>query len=263
MPPRSPARCDKGRRDERTEAYCHVTREVCHATEVSRVQEYRVLGRTCHIVSVGVCGVVEVASLMISWIANTAINTTFTMTSPLADVVHSLYGKLFTSNEFVVDIPSGQSYRFLSCPFVANLPNACEVVTSFTCALVSSVTVSTAHVLFPVHVCHVLLCHHCICVHFRRALESQSKTVFHISHHIGLHRISTLHTRPHWKRSRLLLIIVVPRGTACSCPTAEKRACFMQAAVKRKEIYLRPSDPLSIDSWWRHGISCFFGVILA
>ena len=29
------------------------------------------------------------------------------------------------------------------------------------------------------HLCHVLLCHHCICVHFRRALESQAKLCLH------------------------------------------------------------------------------------
>ena len=47
---------------------------------------------------------------------------------------------------------------------------------------------------FPVYLCHVLLCHHCICVHFRRALESQAKRCLHISHHVGLHRLPTAHT---------------------------------------------------------------------
>ena len=47
--------------------------------------------------------------------------------------------------------------------------------------------------IFPVHLCHVLLCHHCICVHFRRALESQAKRCLHINRHIGLHRLSTAH----------------------------------------------------------------------
>ena len=42
----------------------------------------------------------------------------------------------------------------------------------------------------------MLLCRHCICVEFRRALEPQAKQCFHISHHIGLHRLSTAHT-PH------------------------------------------------------------------
>ena len=51
--------------------------------------------------------------------------------------------------------------------------------------------------IFRVHVCDVLLCHHCICVHFRRTLESQVKRCSaHISHHIGLHRLSTAHI-PH------------------------------------------------------------------
>ena len=31
-----------------------------------------------------------------------------------------------------------------------------------------------------VHMCRVLLCHLCICVHFLRALESQAKRCFHI-----------------------------------------------------------------------------------
>ena len=39
----------------------------------------------------------------------------------------------------------------------------------------------------PVHLCHVLLCHHCTCVDFRRALESQAKRGLHTCHHIGLH----------------------------------------------------------------------------
>ena len=38
-----------------------------------------------------------------------------------------------------------------------------------------------------VHLCHVLLCHHCTCVHSCRALESQAKRCFHACHHIGLH----------------------------------------------------------------------------
>ena len=38
--------------------------------------------------------------------------------------------------------------------------------------------------------CHVLLCHLCVSVHFRRALESQAKRRIHISHHIGLHRFA-------------------------------------------------------------------------
>ena len=45
---------------------------------------------------------------------------------------------------------------------------------------------------FPVHECDVSLCHHCICVHFRRTRESQVKRCCaQISDHIGLHRLST------------------------------------------------------------------------
>ena len=46
------------------------------------------------------------------------------------------------------------------------------------------------------HECHLLLCQHRTCVHFRRALESQSKTVFS---HFTTHRvapISTLRNHP-------------------------------------------------------------------
>ena len=42
----------------------------------------------------------------------------------------------------------------------------------------------------PVHLCHMSLCHHCTCVHFRRALESQAKRCFDIRHHIGSHRFA-------------------------------------------------------------------------
>ena len=34
--------------------------------------------------------------------------------------------------------------------------------------------------LSTVHLCHLLLCRHCTCVHFRRALDSQAKWRFHI-----------------------------------------------------------------------------------
>ena len=94
-----------------------------------------------------VCGEVEVASLMISWVADTAINTTFTMTSPLADVVHSLYGSysqatcsLWTYHQ---DNHIDSCRSLLLTTFRMH---AKTVVTSFTCALVSSVAVSTSHV---------------------------------------------------------------------------------------------------------------------
>ena len=62
--------------------------------------------------------------------------------------------------------------------------------------------------IFPVHLCHVLLCHLCICVHFRRALESQAKRCFHICHHIGLHRFAHWTLNPH-----------IPRGDRKCCTT--------------------------------------------
>ena len=128
-----------------------------------------------------VCGAVEVASLMISWTADTAINTTFTMTSPLADVVHSLYGSY--SQATCLLWTYHQDNHIDSCRPLLLLTfrmHAKTVVTSFTFALVSSVTVSTSHVrTLP-----------------QGPLSLKAKRCFHISHHIGLHRISTLHTRP-------------------------------------------------------------------
>ena len=57
-----------------------------------------------------------------------------------------------------------------------------------------------------VHLCHVLLCHLCTCVHFRRALESQAKRCFHICHHIGSHRLSTTHSTHIDSGAELLLL---------------------------------------------------------
>ena len=94
--------------------------------------------------------------------------------------------------------------------------------------------------IFPVHQCHVLLCHHCICVHFRRALESQAKRCCHICHHIGFHRLAHSGHSPHWWRSSVIAPFVDPRPAACTHRTAAKRACFFQAVNR---IYLRPSDP--------------------
>ena len=48
----------------------------------------------------------------------------------------------------------------------------------------------------PVHLCHLLLCQHCTCVHFRRALESQAKRCFHISHRVTPIRTLRTQTTP-------------------------------------------------------------------
>ena len=58
----------------------------------------------------------------------------------------------------------------------------------------SSLIVTSSHA----HLCHVLLCHLCTCVHFRRAFESQAKNCFHISHYIGSHRFAHCALNPHW-----------------------------------------------------------------
>ena len=62
----------------------------------------------------------------------------------------------------------------------------------------SKVTPRVTSVTFSlVHMCHLLLCQHCTCVHFRRALGSQAKRCFDISHHIGLHRSAYCALNPH------------------------------------------------------------------
>ena len=40
----------------------------------------------------------------------------------------------------------------------------------------------------------MLPCQHCTCVHFRRALKSQAKRCFHISHYIGCTDQHTAHS---------------------------------------------------------------------
>ena len=92
---------------------------------------------------------------------------------------------------------------------------------------------------FPVHLCHVLLCHHCTWVHFRRALESEAKRCFHICHHVGLHRFAHCALNQHWWWIRLLLISLINESRL----VPRKRACLFHAVTGGEEIYLRPSDP--------------------
>ena len=120
-------------------------------------------------------------------------------------------------------------------------------------------------VIFPVHMCHVLQCHHCICVHFRRALEFQAKTVFsHLSSPrvaptCTLRTLTTLAAELNYCSFLVIYELQLVRAIQL-----RKRACLIRAVAKREEIYLRPSDPFSIDSYWPHGIiSCCFGVKLA
>ena len=112
-------------RQERREDRGILPREVCHATEASRVHHFYddIATRRC--------------STFIVW-------------------------KLFTSNVFVVDMPSGQSYRFLSYPSVANLPNACED----SCDIFH---LCTGVIGYSVNIARACT---------SAALESQSKTVF-------------------------------------------------------------------------------------
>ena len=93
----------------------------------------------------------------------------------------------------------------------------------------------------PCTSCHLLLCHLCICVHFRIALESQAKRCLHICHHIGLHRFA------HCAINRFTLVaeqvtahFIDPRPAACTHRIAAQRACVFQAVNR---IYLRASDP--------------------
>ena len=71
----------------------------------------------------------------------------------------------------------------LDAPLKAYLTRRCRQSVG-TCASfvldIRSVTFST------VHLCHVLLCHFCTCVHFRRALECQAKRCLLICYHNGL-----------------------------------------------------------------------------
>ena len=102
-------------------------------------------------------------------------------------------------------------------------------MTSFTCALGSSVTVSKSHV---------------------RAgpLSLKEERCFHISHHIGLHRFAHCALNPHWH-------FVDPRLAARAHRTAAEDACLLQAVAGGEEIYLHPSDQVSFRLFvapWHH-----------
>ena len=91
----------------------------------------------------------------------------------------------------------------------------------------------------PVHLCHPLLCQHCTCVHFRRALESQAKRCFHVSRHIESHRSAHC---PTLVGEQVTAHFVIPRLVARAHRTAAEDACLFQAATGGEEIHLRPSD---------------------
>ena len=64
------------------------------------------------------------------------------------------------------------------------------------------------------HSCHLLPCHHCTWVHFRRAIESQAKTLFT---HLSSHRvvpISTLRTLSTLAAEQVTAHPVDSRGSA-------------------------------------------------
>ena len=70
------------------------------------------------------------------------------------------------------------------------------------------------------YMCDVLLFHQCICVHFRRTLESQVKRCSaQISHHICLHRLSTAHIL----RSHTLAAFRTNSSRRCSYKTQERK----------------------------------------
>ena len=87
----------------------------------------------------------------------------------------------------------------------------CHVRCGFVVCGVASLNSVTSS---PVHLCHVLPCHHCVCVHFRRALESEVKRCFHICHHIGLHRLPIGHFSHTGNGAELLLLIFDARPAA-------------------------------------------------
>ena len=115
-----------------------------------------------------------------------------------------------------------------------------------------------------VHLFRLLLCHHCICVHCRRALESQAKWCLHFCHHIGLHRFNvaqTIHNEDDervnvdntssaaWDQAtrgeQVTAHCVASRLAARADRTAAEDACLFQAATGGEEIHLRPSDQFS------------------
>ena len=122
--------------------------------------------------------------------------------------------------------------------------------------------------IFPTHLCHVLLCHLCICVHFRRALSLKQNGVFHICHHIGLHRSARCalnkwrsfegsSRRTRIKKTPESLSVVWPKVTA-DFPQATVREGAVELTLRRGEegtqrTFINTPNVKTLDGdlrWW-------------
>ena len=80
-------------------------------------------------------------------------------------------------------------------------------------------------------------CHHCTCVHFRRALESQAKTVFSHFTPLRVALISTLRTHATSVAEQVAAHFVNPRFAARANCVATEDTCLFRAVAGREEIY--------------------------
>ena len=105
----------------------------------------------------------------------------------------------------------------------------------------AGVTIVSLDVTFPpMHLCHLLLCQHCTCVHFRRALESQAQRCFHTSHHIGF---SSTTVFSHQSSHRDTLICTLPTQPRFVAERVTPHFVNPQLAfAPTGKIFLRPSD---------------------
>ena len=88
-----------------------------------------------------------------------------------------------------------------------------------------------------VHSCHVLRCHQCTCLHFRRALEFQVKQCLHTCHYIGLHRLPIAYTAHIGSVAELFFPSLIHDQRL-----VRRKTSF--SAPGRDRIYLRHGDPL-------------------
>ena len=102
----------------------------------------------------------------------------------------------------------------------------------------------------------MLLCQHCTRVHFHRALESQAKRCFHISHHIVLHRSAHCALTPHWQRSRLLLISLILDSQLVRIAQQQKTLACSRQWQEEKRSTCEQVSHFPFVCLWRHGILC-------
>ena len=90
----------------------------------------------------------------------------------------------------------------------------------------------------PVHLCHMSLCHHCTCVHFRRAFESQAKRCFDIRHHIGLQRFPTVHSS-HKGRAEIQRYVPSDQGEEAPRSRVQDQVVFRRCLCGRSVLSFR------------------------